>query len=370
MKKISVVFLVSFFLFSFSTSVNAEDIKINDIYSQQYESSGADKLQEGLPDDVAEKMKDLDISTFDTDWLNDFTPKNIFQSTFDFLKTGGKRPLIALSMIIAVLLLSAVVGGINTDNKTVIFVTVMCVTASAILPAVGVVKASISAVSSVGAFMLSFIPVFAGILISQGKALTATGFSSVMLAVSEAISVLCSYVVMPLTGIQLGLAISGAVLSEMNISSIGKTLKKVSVWVLSLSSTVLLGILSIQTLVSTSADNITVKTTKFIIGTAVPIVGSTVSEALTTVNGCIKMLSSSVAVYGVIAVALIFLPTVIELLLWRLALSVSAMLAEMLGQQKSAELLHSVDSAISFILGVLILSGVLFIISITVVAVL
>lgn len=369
MKNTVVVLSVLILLILFPLSAKAEEINTDEIYRQQYEISGADELYDNLPDTVAEKMKDFDISGISTDWLGELTPKNIFKSTLDFLKTGCKRPLLSCVTMIAVLLLSTVIGGLECNDKTVVFVTTVGVMLAAVLPSVSVVKTAMTAVSSLGAFMLAFVPVFVGVLISQGKSLTAAGFSTVMLAVSESLSVLCSFIIMPLTGMQLGLAISGSILSEINISTIGKTVKKISMWVLSLSSTVLLGVLSIQSLIGAQADNISVRTTKFIVGTAVPIVGNTVSEALSTVVGCLKMLSSSIAVYGIIAVALMFLPTILELLLWRLALGVSSMIAEMLSRSKSAELIRSVDSAVSFVLGVLILIGVLFIISVTVVSI-
>lgn len=368
MKKLMMFTITAMFVI-FCIDGRAAELDTDSIYKEQYHASGADGLSDALPDSVSEKLKDIDISGVDISWTEMFTPKSIFGNAVDFLKSGGRRPLKAGCAVLAVLLFGAVTGGLANDNKTVGYVVALGITASTVLPAAATIKSCISAVSSAGVFMLAFVPVYAAILVSRGKTVTAAGFSTVMLTVSEAVTALCSFVIVPLTGMQLALSVSGSVLTEVNTAPIGKAVKKASTWTLSLASTVLLGLLGIQTVVGGAADTLTAKTAKFIVGTAVPVVGSTVSEALATVRGCIKLLGSSAAVYAIAAFALLFLPAVAELLLWRVSLLVCASAAEMLGQEKSAALIRSVDTAAAFVLGIMILIGVLFIISVTMVAI-
>lgn len=368
MKRI-IIAAVVFASLLFCGSVGAEEVDKNSLYSEQYKSSGADSLSDALPEDIANQLSEFDISSTDVSWTESLTPENIFESMLSFLKSGGKRPLVSGCSILAVLLFTASVGGLSTDNKMLKYVLNLGIAASAVFPAAGTIKSCTSAISSAGVFMLSFIPTYAAILVSRSKTATAAGFSSIMLAATEAVSWICSYLLVPMTGMQLSLAVSGSVMPEINTSSIGNAVKKASMWILSLSSTVLLGILGMQTLVRGSADSLSAKTAKFVVGTAVPVVGATVSEALATVNGCLKLLGTSVAVYAVIALALLMLPAIVELLLWRVALLICASVAEMLGQDKGAALIRAVDGAVAFILGIMILIGILFIISITVVSV-
>ncbi len=368
MKK-TVIVVTVILCFVFCGNVMAEEVNINDIYKEQFKASGAEDLSNSLPDDVKNKLDEIDISSSDISWTEYFTPENIFQNMWSFLKSGGKRPFTALVSLLAVLLFSTAVEGFYSENKTVKYVTGLGITAAVVLPAAGTVKVCVSAVSSAGVFMLSFVPIFAAILVSRGKSVTAAGFSTVMLTVSQGVTSLCSFCLAPLTGMQLGLSVAGSTLPDINVASIGNAIKKASMWTLSLASTVLLGVLGIQTVVGGAADTLTSKTAKFVLGTAVPVVGATVGEALNTVRGCVKLLGTSVAVYGIAALVLIILPTVIELFLWRISLSLGSSAAEMLGQTKAVALIRSVDAAVSFILGVMILVGVLFIISLTVVAV-
>ncbi len=370
MKRITVVIIVTVItVFLLCGTVGAITPSIDEIYSEQYNISGVNSLKDVLPDEVSEMLAEIDISSSDASWTEYFTPKNIFQNIWSFFKSGGARPFTAMLTCLAVLLFTTAVEGFYSENNTVKYVLGIGVSAAVVLPAASTLKACVSAVSAAGVFMLSFIPIYAAILVSRGKSLTAAGFSTVMLAVSEGVSALCSFCLVPLTGMQLGLSVAGSTLTEINVQSIGNAIKKASMWTLSFASAVLLGILGIQTVVGGAADTLSSKTAKFILGTAVPVVGNTVGEALATVRGCVKLLGSSVAVYGVVAVVLIILPTVIELFLWRISLSLSFSAAELLGQTKAAALIRSVDAAVSFILGVIIMVGILFIISLTVVAV-
>ena len=369
MKKFIFIFTLVVIFFSLAVNCNAEELTPEDTYSQQFKASGAEKLAESLPDGVQQQMDELDISSTDTDWTEYFTPKNIFGEIWSFLKSGGKRPLTAGCAILAILLFGSAVSGIGQENKTVGFAVTVGILAVTVLPTVSSILACVSALKSAGVFMLAFVPVYASVLVSRGKTLTAAGFSSVMLVAAEAVTAMCSFIVVPLTGMQLGLSVSSSVLENVNTSSIGKAIKKTSLWLVTLATTVCLGVLGIQTVVKSSADSLSAKTARFFVGTTVPIVGSAVGDALSTVKGCLKLLGSSVAVYGVVALLAITLPMILELLLWRVVLLLTSSMAELLGQDRSASLIRSVDSATAMVLGITALITVLFIISIAMVSV-
>ncbi len=348
-------------------TVGAVDTK--EIYAEQFEQSNAEELQDALPEDVAEIFENFNFSIDDYNSTQNISAGNIFKQIWSFLKSGGKRPFLSGSAVLGVLLLSAVVGDIFTENRMVQYVTALSLSAVAVMPIVTVISDTVSAVKAAGVFMLSFVPVFAGVLIARGKTLTASGFSAIVLAAAEGVSSVCSFVIVPITGMQLGLSLCGSTVPEFNVSSLVRTLGRISKWVLTLATTVMLAVLGIQTLVNGSTDSVSAKTVKFLVGTAVPVIGNAVSEALMTVKGCVKLLGSSVAIYGIMAVACIFLPLALELMLWRIVLLVTASVADMLSQNQSAALLRSVDSVVATVLGVAIFVGLLFIIAITMVAV-
>ncbi len=349
------------------TENNALDIE--KIYGEYLENSGAEELKDSLPNEVSEMAEELVDFDYSFQISESFTPQNVFSVMLEFLKSGCKKPFVTMGAILAVMLFGATVGNLDGKNKTVSFVLTVSICSVAVVPIVTTVSACVSALKSAAAFMLAFVPVFAAVLVSRGKTVTSAGFSSVMIAVSEGVSALCGFIVMPLVGSSLGLSIGGSVLPEVNTASFGRAIKRISTWIMTLLTTVLLGVLSVQTVVGVSADSLKFKTAKFLVGSTVPIVGAAVGEALSAVNGCIKLLGSSVAAYGIVAVCIMFLPLVVELLLWRVVLLLSGSVAEILALPKVNELLSGIDSAVSFVLGIMILIGVLFVISVTLLAV-
>lgn len=372
MKKI-IVFVIIAFCFLPVTSVYAaesEYVDIDEIISSQYRSSGADKLPDALPESVKDQLSDIDIDSPEGLDSEKIGLKYVFGKIVDSVSEKYKVPFASGCTLLAVLLLGSAAGSSFKGNKALRYALCAAMISASAIPVSGTIISAAEALKSAGVFMLAFVPAFTAILCASGKTLTAAGYSAVMLAVSEGISWLCSFVLVPLSGVQLSLGIGGALMPDISTDSIIKTIKKISNWFLGLASTVLLGVLSIQTSISSASENLSAKTAKFIVGTTVPVVGNAVSEALSTVKGCINLLRSSVCVYGIIAVALIILPLIIELLLWRISASVCSSAADVLSQPEAAGMLKAVDSAVSFIIGIIILTFVLFIISLTVVVIL
>ena len=78
------------------------------------------------------------------------------------------------------------------------------------------------------------------------------------------------------------------------------------------------------------------------------------------------ILKTSVAIYGVVACGVILLPLLLELLLWRLCLGVTSIACDLLSAELPGKLLRSIDGAISVLCGIILLTGALFIISLSV----
>lgn len=129
-------------------------------------------------------------------------------------------------------------------------------------------------------FMLGFIPVFAVIVAASGGAVTSASMSTLLLTAAQGVSYISSFAVLPLMGGYLAVSIGSSVSPLMQRSGIAETVKKLALWITAFISTVFAGILSIQTAVNSSADTLTAKTARFIIGSSVPVAGGVLSEAL------------------------------------------------------------------------------------------
>ena len=79
------------------------------------------------------------------------------------------------------------------------------------------------------------------------------------------------------------------------------------------------------------------------------------------------MLKATVGIYGVIACFIIILPLLVELLLWRLMLNITSSVSDLFSLSGISVILRSVDTVMSVLTGIILLTGAIFIISLTVV---
>ena len=84
------------------------------------------------------------------------------------------------------------------------------------------------------------------------------------------------------------IAIANAVYAEHTLDGLLQFNKTIVTWSLGFLMSVFIGVISIQSIVSSAADGLTTKTTKYVVSNFVPIVGGAVSDAYATVLGSFR----------------------------------------------------------------------------------
>ncbi len=363
MKKIVSLAVVLIFL-NLPTICLAETVDTDKIYKEKLQELGVSDTLDDLPEQTKEQLSNINIED-PLEMANFFNPKNIFDILKDFFKNNIKTPLKYGALLLSLLLISAALGNFYDKNKLLDYSITVSLAATAIMPVLNIITVCANTLKSSGTFMLSFVPIYASVLASSGKPITAGGFSVIMLLAVEILTSVCSFFIVPLSGMQLSLGIGGSLSGEIKWQSVGNAIKKISLFSLSAVSTVFLAVLSIQTVIKSPADDIYSKSAKLVLGAAVPYVGNVLGETLNTVRGCMSLLRSSVLIYGVCAVGLTILPIIIELLCWRGVLCVCGSVAEVLSVDGAKGLLTATDGAVALVMGITLIIPVMFIISMT-----
>ena len=301
----------------FSVNALAQESGEN-LYSEQYGISGAEELNSKLPDETKDFLDKNGISPSSPDWVGKLTDKNVFRHIFDFVVKGAHTPIKAGVSVLGIVIIGATINYFTEGSATAMSST-FAVSLSVLGVLMGNIWATVSAAVAVikgsATFMLSFVPIFASIVALSGGAVTSVSMGVLLIGAAQLVVSMASGVILPMMGGYLGIGICESVSPLIGKSGIGDSVKKISMWLLSFVSTVFTGILGIQTVVNASADSLSLKTAKFIIGTSVPVAGATISEAISTVSASLSTLRASVGIYGVFALGLIMLPIVFELIL-------------------------------------------------------
>ena len=363
MKKIFLVFIL---LMIFSLPARAEE----NPYAEQYKASGAEEIKDSLPHETKDFFAEFKLDPEDPDWVNKVNAKSIFSHIGSFLKEGGRGPLRAAATMVGVTVLFAAAGLMEKmrEYKSLLsYLYTLVSAAGVLLPLFSLIAAVQSAIRGMAAFMTSFVPIYAGILTVGGRPLTASGMSFLLLFAAEAVNLIAAFVMIPLMGAYLGMGLIGGIMAGNGAVGLGEMVKKASTWLFSLSVTVFLGLLSIQTAVNASAESAGLRTVKFVLGSLVPVTGGAISESLNTLTASMKLLSSSVGMYAVLALAVVALPVILELLLWRLALYFTSAVSELFGIREGVGLFKCADHVLSTLVGIILFTACLFIISLAVV---
>lgn len=354
-------------IFILMLSFSAFAAEENRYYKSQLEASGAHNLFSSINDESKDILASLGIDSIDFDTLFDISPQKVFSSLKDIAEGKAKEPIKAVVKILGtVVMLSMGEAFLHDDKKMKSMLNVtgilLCVAALSV-PVYQAIEAAISSVGICCVFMKTLIPVLAGVLIASGNPMTAASFQTWAFAAAQFISSICQSFVIPVVGAVVALDISGSLLPEYKFNSITSFIKKTVISVLSFTATLYVSFLGIKNALSSSADSVAGKGIKLLISSAVPVVGGALSEAYSGIIGSLTLVKSSVGVFGIISVAVITLPSVLNLIFWIFALKLCAAAGEIFGQNEISGLLSSLSSALTLVNVVLLFNCVLFIIS-------
>lgn len=331
-------------------------------------SSGADGLSDELPDETRQLLEDINLSSPSLPELLALSPGDFVRLILDMLREWAYEPVRTLGAIMGVCVLCSLVASLCAGDKTMSsmfsIVAALCVIGSIAKPISECIMAAAGALQDCARFTLSFIPVFCSIVTVSGAPITATGYNLFLFAMCQVVSSFASGVLVPFMGIYMGLCIAGGVSEDIGVLPLARGVRSFVTWSLTLTMTAFVGLLSAQTLVASGADNAMMKTGKFIVGSFVPIVGGAISDALSAASAAVGLLKTTVGAFGIIVLALIFIPILLKLLLWYLTVKVGAFVADTLSLRKLSGLLGACSECLSTLLALLFCFMLVIIISV------
>lgn len=372
MKRICAALVAALYLFLCAPEACAAglDPALEGSVGEQLESIGAQDLARDLPDPAKEILEELELGEINVGRLLSLSPGDFFQVIARLAMDTARRPAATLGALIGVVTLCAFIdtmkNGMRSAALSSVFSTVaiLCVIASVAKPVTECILSAAQTLRDCSTFMLAFIPAFTSIITVSGAPVTATAYNLLLFTACQLISSFASGLLVPFMGVYMGLCVAGSVGSDLGVLPLAKGVRSFVTWCLSLAMTSYVGLLSMQTLVSSGADSAMMKTGKFLVGSFVPIVGGAISDALSAAQGAVHLLKASVGAFGIVAGAVLFLPSLVQVLLWYLTLKCAAFTAELLTLKKLGSLLDACSSCLATMLAMLVSFMLLIIVSI------
>ena len=365
MRKVKIFAVCVLIILSFS--VNAYAAGESEYYNGQVESSGAEEILSGLDSETKERLGELGIEDVNFSSLFDVS----FSKIFSFVKKAAEgkleSPLKSLMKLLSVIILIAVCESFMPDDdkmKNVINMAAVLFSVTVIIsPLYDAMESAVSSVGVCADFMKSLIPVLVGIVSASGNPSLAVSFQSCAFAAAEVISALGKNYVVPIVGAVTARDLTGSLMPSMKLSGITELVKKTVIQTLSFTATLYVSFLGIKGALANAADTVASKGIKLVISSAVPIVGGAVSEAYSGIIGSLVLVRSTVGIFGIIVIAVITVPSMLQLLFWIFALKLGAAAGEVFSLGGVSSLLKALSCAITLLNVVILFGAVLFIIS-------
>ena len=368
MRRVSALLLLVLVLLLFPAAVSAKDAE--DMTGEQLRRSGVEQLLPLIPREGRELVDGKALLEGET---GAWTPSAVFGKLWQAVCRRTTAPLRMLLTVCGILLLAALLDafrdGMEQGGPAASFgaAAALSVSAALISGTTESIRHGARAIEELSYFVLSFIPVFSGVAAVAGRPTSAAVYQSVTFAAAQFFSQIAAKAVVPLLGIFLAISTVGSVSDTVDVQGIAQSVKKAACWILALCLTVFVGLLTVQSMVAGAADTVGNRTLKFVISSAVPVVGGALSEAYSSLFGCLGIVKSTIGVFGIVIMAVSLLPAVLDLSLTMLALNLAGALGDLLGQKRVSGVLRGVSSALAVMLGLILCYGMMILVSVTVV---
>lgn len=340
MKKTIAFILSTVFVFCF-TQLEAAAVETDEEYYSELLDSAIDR-------ETAEKLEEIG--------LYDFSADEIFSVSFDrigeYFSVGLKEKTAEafsafFRMLCVIVILVCIKSFLCTEkSESITIISVISVVLLSVNVSNEVLEVLLSTLKTGGNFMIAFIPIYTVILSLAGNVSSAITYNTVTFTFAQIISMLINGYATDLTGVFLSMSMAFSLNSTMNLNRFISSVNKLVSTVVGFLASGFAAMLSVRGILSATIDSATSKSIKFLIGSLIPVVGSSISDAYSTVLGSINVIKGSIAVAGIIIMLVICVPPILEGVLYCLSLSVLSYISEMAQFNEISSVFKAFQSAI------------------------
>ncbi len=357
MKKIFITIAVLAFTLLFCMKASATD-EIRDNLSE--------KLFNETDGEITEILDDFGITSLDFEKIYNISFESIFSYYKDEFRVYLRDCINLFSKIFSIIILGGVVSLIIEEKKykSILSAILIPVVTLILTDEINLcISSALSLIKLNGNFLLSFVPAYAITIALSGNPATAITYNTIVLGFAEVISAVINFGFADIIGCFFCLSIGFSLNENINFSRFISSVNRFISFALGLISSVFAAMLSVKGIFSVASDSVASKGIRFAIGSLIPVIGSSISDAYSTLIGSINILKSSVAIVGIVAVVLINLPVVFEILLFNISLNALSFISELFDCKGISDILKAFACGLKIIVLLVIFEAFILIIS-------
>lgn len=296
--KIFIPILIIIYLLTF----NVEFVLASDVFSGSDSLDDVSKTTEEMTDNITKSTKEtynldeyvetinnsvnqnlgqeIDFKNIANELLNenDINYKNLFTKLLEIFASELSSAIKGAVTIFVIVIIMAILSNLELDNKSDItriahlacFIVIATITVTTFVQTISMIKNTINTmvtlIQVISPFLLS-------VLIATGKISTTGIIQPLLLFLASLVGFIVTYFVIPLLSISVAFDVICSISENIKLEKLSKLFSSVSLWTVGVVLTFFLGVLSLETSLSSSVDSLSIKTTQAAVSNFVPVVG-------------------------------------------------------------------------------------------------
>lgn len=211
-------------------------------------------------------------------------------------------------------------------------------------------------------------PIILSILITTGEVVTSGVIGPVLLFLTGTLGNIVNNIIVPLLTISLVFNIITNCSRVVKLEKLSSMCKSGAMWIVSVVFALFLGVLELESSVSTSVDGVTVKTTQAAVSNLVPVVGKFLSDSLEVVMGASELIGKSVGAIGIVVLIIVLVIPLIKILVIGVVYKLLEAFSEaIITDEKISKIIGGFAKQYTALLGIMVGTGATFVIAIGIV---
>ena len=330
---------------------------------QDYLDSLTEEQRDFFGDSITDKIMSVISGDFSLDYESALGA--IGALIFDGLI--GMLP--AFCAICAVAILCGLIGNFksslneNGTSRIIYFVGYSAILVLLLSSLTSVIGDCTAAVGSMQSQMQAIFPLLLTLIATSGGSVSVAVYQPAVLFLSEIIVSLIAGVIFPLASLICVLHMVGNMSSQVRLRNFSALFGGIIKWVLGVALAAFTVFLTVQGITSATYDGLSFKAAKYAVSNSVPIIGGFLGNGFDLVIAGSVLIKNSVGSCGIILLALVLLPPLIQLVVCKLFMRLSAAVIEPIGETGFTDVLSSLGGAVNYFTAGLLAVGFMYFIT-------
>ena len=325
------------------------------------------RIEESTDSGTKEILGGLELDVGSGEGIGGLTGQGVLGELWDIFFGELAAPSKMLGRLIAAAVLCTLAQSLAAGHAELDRLCRMLGALAAVLSVYGClsdcITAAVGCLNELNVFMLSYIPVFAGVTGAAGGAAQGAAYYGTDLFLCEVTAFAAGKVIAPLLGVLTAVSAVGAIDPDIKLGGVAAAVKRAVQWLLGIMMTVFTGLLTVQNAVGAAADSAKSKAVRFAASSFIPVIGGSVSETYSAVRGSLGVIRAGTGSVGIIVIAAMVLRPLLILLAARAVMWAGRLCCGILGQEDMERFLGSVGSVLGIAMSIVICVSVMFVIS-------